>query len=414
MSMEFARPLELPSGITLSNRIAKSALSEGLGDRDQAPTANLIRLYRRWSQSGAGLLITGNVMVDRRALGEVGNVAVEDDRHSGLLRDWAEAATACGAQAWVQLNHPGRQAPRALNNAAPVAPSEVAVTGAPGAFGKPRVLTDAEITDIVARFATAARVVIDAGFTGIQIHAAHGYLISQFLSPLTNHRTDKWGGSAENRRRFLLEIVRAMRVELGPHVPIGVKLNSADFQRGGLDEDESTGIVLALAREGIDLLEISGGNYESTAFMGASNVSASTRAREAYFLDYAERVRAAIMAAGADLALMVTGGFRNASVMNDAVAGGAVDVVGLGRPLIIEPDLPQRLLDGASGARRVEVKKIRVRHLEGMGELMWYGVQIRRLGNGKEPDPNRHPLLNLPQYLVNAGMLGRPRRGLAA
>ncbi|MGU3501759.1 NADH:flavin oxidoreductase/NADH oxidase family protein [Mycobacterium sp. C31M] len=413
--MEFAKPLELPSGVTLSNRIAKSAISEGLGDRDQAPTLNLIRLYRRWAQSGAGLLITGNVMVDRRALGEVGNVAVEDDRHIGLLREWAEAATAGGAQAWVQLNHPGRQAPRALNKAAPVAPSEVAVTGAPGAFGKPRVLTAPEIEDIIGRFAAAARVVAEAGFTGIQIHAAHGYLISQFLSPLTNQRTDKWGGNPENRRRLLLEIVRAVRAELGAHIPIGVKLNSADFQHGGLDEDESTGIALALAQEGIDLLEISGGNYESTAFMGASNVKASTRAREAYFLDYAERVRVAITAAGADLPLMVTGGFRSASMMNDAVAGGAVDVVGLGRPLIIEPDLPQRLLDGAPAARPVEVKKLPFKHLQGMGELLWYGVQIRRLGNGKEPDPNRHPLRNLPQYLVNAGMLGRPqRRGFAA
>jgi 2,4-dienoyl-CoA reductase-like NADH-dependent reductase (Old Yellow Enzyme family) len=411
MSTEFAKPLQLASGVTLSNRIAKSSLSEGLGDQDQAPTLNLIRLYRRWAGSGAGLLITGNVMVDRRALGEAGNIAIEDNRHTGLLREWAQAATSGGAHAWVQLNHPGRQAPSSLNNAAPVAPSPVAVTGAIGALGKaPRALTDPEITEIIGRFATAARVAVDAGFTGVQIHAAHGYLISQFLSPLTNQRDDRWGGSTQNRQRFLVEIVRAVRAELGPHVPIGVKLNSADFQHGGMTEDESTLVVLALADEGIDLLEISGGNYESTAFMGASDAKASTRAREAYFLDYAEKVRAALTAAGADLPLMVTGGFRTASVMNDAIADGAADVIGLGRPLIIEPELPQRLLDGATGARRVEVKKIRIKHLEGMGELMWYGVQLRRLGNGKDPDPNRHPLRNLPQYLTSMGMLGRPQR----
>lgn len=406
----------LPSGVVVSNRIAKSALSEGLGDRAQAPTPNLVRLYRRWSESGAGLLITGNVMVDRRALGEVGNVAVEDDRHVERLAEWAGAARSGGGQAWVQLNHPGRQAPRALNGAAPVAPSEVAVTGAPGAFGRPRVLTSGEIEELIGRFAAAARVVVDAGFTGVQIHAAHGYLVSQFLSPLTNRRADAWGGSPANRRRFLVEIVRAVRAELGPGVPVGVKLNSADFQRGGMDEDESTDVVLALAREGIDLLEISGGNYESTAFMGAGDtVRASTRVREAYFLDYAERVRAATTGTGAELPLMVTGGFRSTAAMTEAVAGGAVDLVGLGRPLIMEPDLPRRLLAGATGALPVRPRKLRIKHLEGMGELLWYGVQLRRLGNGKDPDPHRHPLRNLPQYLVNAGMLGRPaRRGFAA
>ncbi|MGW4890118.1 NADH:flavin oxidoreductase/NADH oxidase family protein [Streptomyces murinus] len=411
MSVELSTPLTLPSGVTLANRIAKSALSEALADRAQAPTAELIRLYRRWADSGAGLLITGNVMVDRRALGEPGNVAIEDDRHLDLLGQWAEAATARGAQAWVQLNHPGRQAPRGLNREA-VAPSEITVTGAPGVFGKPRALSSAEIKGIIRRFATAARVVVDAGFTGVQIHAAHGYLISQFLSPLTNRRTDEWGGSAENRRRFLLEIVAAVRAESGPRIPIGVKLNSADFQRGGMTEDESTEVVLALAKKGIDLLEISGGNYESTAFMGASGegVKASTRAREAYFLDYAERARKAIADSGAELPLMVTGGFRSRLGMAEAVAGDAVDIVGLGRPLIMEPDLPRRLLAGEAGAMLVHPRRLRIKHLEGMGELMWFGVQLRRIGQGKEPDPTRHPLRNLPHYLHTTGLIGRPAR----
>ena len=418
MSQEFAKPLPLPSGVTLPNRIAKSSLSEGLGDRAQAPTPQLISLYRRWARSGAGLLLTGNVMVDRRAIGEAGNIAIEDDRHLDLLRRWAQAATSGGAQAWVQLNHPGRQAPGRLNKTAPVAPSPVAVSGAIGAaLGKaPRALTDPEIDDIIRRFATAAGISVAAGFTGVQIHAAHGYLIGQFLSPLTNQRSDRWGGSAENRQRFLLEVVRAVRAELGPHVPIGVKLNSADFQRGGMTEDDSAQVVLALAGAGVDLLEISGGNYESTAFVGApgaggsSGVSASTRAREAYFLDYAERVRTTLRAAGADLALMVTGGFRSASAMNDAVASGAADVIGLGRPMIMEPDLPRELLNGAPGAQRVEVKKIRIKHLEGMGEVLWYGVQLRRLGHGKDLQPQRHPLRNVAHYLTSMGYFGRPQR----
>lgn len=418
MSLDLDAPLVLPSGATLSGRIAKSALSEALGDPDRAPTPGLIRLYDRWAHSGAALLITGNVMVDRRAIGEPGNVAVEDDRHAGLLRQWAAAATAGGAHAWVQLNHPGRQAPRGLNREA-FAPSGVTMTGAPGVFGKPRPLTASEIEEIIARFATAARVVVDAGFTGVQIHAAHGYLISQFLSPLTNQRTDEWGGTPENRRRFLLEIARAVRAGLGPQAPVGVKLNSADFQRGGMTEEESTQVVLALAREGIDLLEVSGGNYESTVFMGAdaakgSGVRASTRAREAYFLDYAERVRKAIDASGSRLPLMVTGGFRSRRGMVEALDGGAADVIGMGRPLIMEPDLPKRLLAGESRALPVQPKKLGIRHLEGMGELMWYGVQLRRIGQGKNPDPNRHPLRNLPHYLRATGLIGKPtRRGIA-
>ncbi|MEV6318343.1 NADH:flavin oxidoreductase/NADH oxidase family protein [Streptomyces sp. NPDC051776] len=415
MSIDLTTALTLPSGARLPNRIAKVALSEGLSDRTQAPTYKLIRLYRRWADSGAGLLITGNVMIDRRALSELGNVAVEDDRHIELLAEWAAAATAGGGQAWVQLCHPGRQAPRALNGGS-VAPSEITAGSTLGVYGKPRALTTAEIDDVIHRFATAARTVVAAGFTGVQIHAAHGYLLSQFLSPLTNLRTDAWGGTPVKRRRLLLEIVRAVRAELGPHTPVSVKLNSADFQRGGMDEDESTEVVLALALEGIDLLEISGGTFESVAFMGAPDgaIRASTRAREAYFLDYAERVRTTITHAGADLPLMVTGGFRSTSVMTEAITSGAIDVVGLGRPLIMEPDLPQRLLAGGSGARPIRPRKLGIKQFEGMGELLWYGVQLRRLGNGKNPDPNRHPVRNLPLYLIRAGMLGRPqRRGFA-
>lgn len=412
---DLAKPLILRCGASLSNRIAKSATSEGLGDRAQAPTPALIRLYRRWSESGAGLVITGNVLIDRRALGERGNVAVEDDRHADLLARWAAVATAGGAHAWVQLNHPGRQAPRTLNRYA-VGPSPVAVTGAPGMFRTPRALTSAEIDDVIQRFATAARTVVTAGFTGVEIQAAHGYLLSQFLSPRTNLRTDDWGGTPERRRRLLLEVVRAVRAAVGPDTPVAVKLNSADFQRGGMTEDESTEVVLALAHESVDVLEISGGSFESTAMMGApaGPVTESTRSREAYFLDYAERVRAAITRTGANLPLMVTGGFRTAAGMTAAIASGAVDIVGLGRPVIMEPDLPRRLLTGEARARPARPHTLGVARFQGMGELLWYTVQLQRISEGKDPDPDRHPLCNLPRYLVNTGVIGRVRNGSAA
>jgi 2,4-dienoyl-CoA reductase-like NADH-dependent reductase (Old Yellow Enzyme family) len=424
-----ARPLTLPCGVTLPNRLAKSPMSEGLGDRHNAPTDRLARLYRRWSTSGAGLLVTGNVMVDSTALGEPGNVVVSDDRDVEALRSWAAAATSGGAQAWVQINHPGRQVVRGLNAQA-VAPSAVgAVAGTGGLFATPRALTAPEIPGLIGRFARTARIVVDAGFTGVQIHAAHGYLISQFLSPLVNQRTDDWGGTPEKRRRFLLEIVRAVRSEIGPGVPLGVKLNSADFQRGGMTEDESAEVVLALAGEGIDLLEISGGTYESAAMMGvpAGPRKASTRAREAYFLDYAERVRALTSTAsttgttgtgsagpGAALPLMLSGGFRTAAAMSEAITSGAVDLIGLGRPLALEPDLPQRLLDGAATASTVRPRRTGIARIDGASETAWYTVQLWRMADGKDPDPGSHPVLNLARYSAAAGLQSLRRKRRAA
>lgn len=409
MTSPLSAPLELRSGTVLSNRIAKAALSESLGNQDQAPSPELMRVYERWAKSGAALLMTGNVMVDRHALGEFGNVAVEDERHLDLLSRWAEISTSGGAEVWVQLNHPGRQAARGLNKVA-YAPSSIMVKGAPGIYAKPRELTTDQIEDIIARFVTSARLVTKAGFTGVQIHSAHGYLLSQFLSPLTNQRTDDWGGTPEKRRRILLEIVRAVRAELGSGVPVSVKLNSADFQKGGMTEDESLDVVLALAGENIDLLEISGGNYESTAFVGAhltEGTKESTQRREAYFLDYAERVRSAVP----DLPLMVTGGFRSKAAMEAAVSSGAVDVVGLGRPMIMEPELPAKILAGQEHAGEVHIRRWHIKHLEGMGELLWYSAQLRRLGKGFEPDPNRHPIRNIGPYLQSMALFGRQKRG---
>lgn len=409
MTSLLSAPLELRSGTVLSNRIAKAALSESLGNQDQAPSPELMRVYERWAKSGAALLMTGNVMVDRHALGEFGNVAVEDERHLDLLSRWAEISTSGGAEVWVQLNHPGRQAARGLNKVA-YAPSSIMVKGAPGIYAKPRELTTDQIEDVIARFVTSARLVTKAGFTGVQIHSAHGYLLSQFLSPLTNQRTDDWGGTPEKRRRILLEIVRAVRAELGSGVPVSVKLNSADFQKGGMTEDESLDVVLALAGENIDLLEISGGNYESTAFVGAhltEGTKESTQRREAYFLDYAERVRSAVP----DLPLMVTGGFRSKAAMEAAVSSGAVDVVGLGRPMIMEPELPAKILAGQEHAGEVHIRRWHIKHLEGMGELLWYSAQLRRLGKGFEPDPNRHPIRNIGPYLQSMALFGRQKRG---
>ena len=395
-----AQPLELPNGFVIPNRLAKAALSEGLGRRDFTPGTRIKNLYRRWAESGVGLSITGNVMVDRNAVGEPGNVVVEDHRHAEDLAEWARVAKSGGTKVWVQINHPGRQTPRTLTPH-PVAPSAIAVPGAGGLFAEPRELRGRDIDDLIRRFATTAAVVNEAGFDGVQIHGAHGYLISQFLSPLSNQRTDAWGGSPEKRRRFVLEVFRAIRAEVGASTPVAIKLNSADFQKGGFGEEESLEVVHALAEEGLDLLEISGGTYTSAAMLGVDpSLKASTRRREAYFLSYAERVRADLP----ELPLMLTGGFRTAGGMVDAVESGAVDLVGLGRPLTVQPDFPAELLAGRANESVVNPRRSGIRLLDSLTELTYYSVQMWRMAKGKEPAPDRHAALNVTQYLLNNGL----------
>jgi 2,4-dienoyl-CoA reductase-like NADH-dependent reductase (Old Yellow Enzyme family) len=341
-------------------------------------------------------------MVDSRSLGEPRNVVVEDERHIDGLRRWAQAARHDDTTAIVQVNHPGRQTPTGLSERV-VAPSAIPIAYR-GAFPKPRALTDAEIVELVERFATTAKTVVDAGFDGVQLHGAHGYLISQFLSPRANKRTDRWGGDAEGRRRFLLEIAVAVRAAIGADKILAVKLNSADFQRGGFSEDESLEVVQLLSSEGIDLLEISGGTYEAPAMTGT--MPATTRDREAYFLEFAERVREV-----ASLPLMVTGGFRTGAAMDEAIASGAIDLAGLARPLALEPELPHALLADPAGARAaLKRQSVGIRKLDGAADLWWTQHQIHRLGAGKNPDPNYGPRRAALRALASDGLNSLRRR----
>ncbi|QKV78260.1 NADH:flavin oxidoreductase/NADH oxidase family protein [Amycolatopsis sp. Hca4] len=373
-----AEPVKLRCGAVLPNRLAKSALSEQLGDRRNAPTRELFELYRTWARGGAGLLVTGNVMVDPAALGEPRNVAATAD--PAVFRPWAQAVEGTDTRLWVQLNHPGRQSPRYLSRE-PVAPSAVPFgnRGIRTAFAAPRALTGEEIEAIIERFAVAARTFVDAGFHGVQIHGAHGYLVSQFLSPLTNRRTDAWGGDAVRRRRFLLEVLRRVRAAVGDDVPVAVKLNSADFQRGGFTEDESLDVVHELGEAGLDLLEVSGGTYEKAAMMGSGR--ASTQAREAYFLDYAAKAREV-----SDVALMVTGGFTTRAGMEAALRSGALDVIGLGRPLVTDPGLPVRLLGGEDVRAERRCPKTGIRLADSLLEIQWHTRQMHRIADGKPAD----------------------------
>jgi 2,4-dienoyl-CoA reductase-like NADH-dependent reductase (Old Yellow Enzyme family) len=362
-------------------------MSETLGSYDNHATPKLVELYGRWAKSGIGLLITGNVMIDRRALGEPGNVVIEDESDLSILQQWALSATAQGAAIWAQLNHPGKQSPKGLNRVN-LSPSAIPFReDMAGFFDTPREATAVEIEDIVLRFGRSAAICKKAGFSGVQIHGAHGYLVSQFLSPHHNRRNDKWGGTPENRRRFVLAVYAEIRKQVGPGFPVGIKLNSADFQRGGFTEEESTATMQALAGAGIDMIEISGGTYESPAMTGAAEAprKATTVAREAYFLEFAEKLRASIKTP-----LMVTGGFRTAAGMNAALRTNSLDLIGLGRLLAIDPDAPAALLQGRNCSQQVRPRNTGIKLIDRMAlmEIAWYTRQIKRIANGLKPRPD--------------------------
>ena len=404
-------PLSLSNKLTLDNRLAKSAMSERLATRDGRVSAELVRLYERWARSGAGLLVTGNVMVDARALGESGNVVVEDERDLEGLRAWAQAARSGGARVLMQINHPGRQAPRTLTRHL-VAPSAVGLKGAGPLFAKPRALEPLEIEQIIGRFAQTARIAEKAGFDGVQIHGAHGYLVSQFLSPHTNRRDDAWGGDAPRRRRFLLEIVRAVRAVVSDGFVVALKLNSADFQKGGFDEAESMALLEVLDGEGLDLVEISGGTYESAKmFEETVPRRESSQRREAVFLDYVEKARARIRCP-----LMLTGGFRTRAGMEEALSGGAIEIVGLARPMAVDPDLPADLLANRRDSTLPVKLATGLANLDSVIQGSWYQAQIDRMGRGREPDPALGRWLPVLRYLSGRRVSerARPRRGAAA
>ncbi|MDL5591953.1 NADH:flavin oxidoreductase/NADH oxidase family protein [Bacillus subtilis] len=373
--------LKLPNGQTVGNRIAKAAMEENLADRDQAPSRELFRLYQAWADGGAGLLLTGNVMIDRRAMTGPGGVVLEDERHLDRFRQWAEIARSGGAQVWVQLNHPGRQTFANMGQQA-LAPSAVALEM--GSFSKlfaePKPMTEDDIEDVIQRFARSAALAEKAGFTGIQIHAAHGYLLSQFLSPLTNRRTDRWGGSLENRARLLLSVIEAVRQAVSPQFCVAVKLNSADFQRGGFDTDDARQVIEWLNEQPIDLLELSGGSYEAPAMQGEAR-DGRTLAREAFFLEMASE-----LASVARMPVMVTGGIRRLPIVEQVLDSG-IDMAGIATALAIEPSLVKHWREGRHSEPQLPPIRWKRKPLAALANMAVVRFQMARLSRGRKPHP---------------------------
>ena len=401
--LSLSKEIELPCGLKISNRFLKSAMSEILGSEEHGPTKELIDLYSRWADGGAGILVTGNVMIDKNALGEPSNVVVSDERDLKLLKKWAEAGKKNGNHIFVQLNHPGKQSPRSLSPK-PVAPSAIPLgKGLEKFFETPRGLEEDEIHELIKKFANSALICKKAGFSGVQIHSAHGYLVSQFLSPLHNTREDKWGGSLENRMRFLLEIYRAVRKKTGSDFPVSVKINSADFRKGGFSGEEAIEVLKSLDHEGIDLVELSGGSYESPVMTGVNMKSDN----EAYFLDIAEK-------AGKELKVpvAVTGGFRSSNAMIKAVEDNKTDFIGLGRPLAVDPDLCLKILKGENYISSVKPLTTGIKLLDrlAMLEITWYEYQIGRIAAGKPPKPGENVWITILKLMARSGIKRFRRR----
>ncbi|MGW1318384.1 NADH:flavin oxidoreductase/NADH oxidase family protein [Streptomyces sp. NPDC002426] len=409
MTSELFSPLHLRSGQVLDNRIAKAAMEENMAGDGQLPGQRLLTLYRRWAAGGTGLLITGNVMVHAEALTGPGGVVLDENAPLKPFTEWAEAGKSGGGALWMQINHPGRQVASGMPGVV-WGPSDVGVDLGrhSSRFGRPTAMTPAQIDATVARFAVTAHRAEEAGFDGVEVHAAHGYLLSQFLSPLVNTRTDQWGGSLENRARMLLDVVRAVRAAVSPSFAVAVKLNSADFQRGGFDADDARQVIEMLEPLGVDLVELSGGSYESPAMTGRP-ADARTQAREAYFLDLAKD-----LVRTSSLPLMLTGGITRRATAERVLESG-VAVVGMGTALAVTPDLPDRWKSHREADRKLAPVTWSDKALASAAGMAQVRHQMGRLARGSAPRPRIHPAYTLlSEQWKQRGALRRYRAWLSA
>ncbi|MEM8707929.1 MAG: oxidoreductase, partial [Actinomycetota bacterium] len=351
-------PLELRCGLTLKNRLAKAAMSDMLGDGAGRVTDEQCTLYRRWAEGGVALAIIGEVQTDRRFPENPGNLVADESADDRGLARLASAGEHHGSRLWPQLGHAGA-----------LAHASIAERAGPSALELPeltcRALTVDEIEALPGRFAAAARRCRDAGFSGVEVHAGHGFLLSQFLSPLFNRRTDAYGGSIEARASILIAIVEAISVACGPNFAIGLKLNTTDQLDGGLVEDEALVVVDLLDATSIDVIDLSGGTY----FPGAPSSSERTTAGPS-FADVGRRARERTSAA-----IMVTGGVKTRADAVALVESGAADLVGLARTMVLDPDLPS----GWLGATPTDPTFPSFETTVPGGITAWYTRRIARL-----------------------------------
>ena len=400
----------LPCGQVIKNRICKAAMTERIAKGNNLAHQGHINLYQKWAEGNIGILLTGNVMIDRNNMEGPANVVIDAQNymdHIDELKNWSSVGTQNNTQLWMQISHAGRQTPGEINSS-PSAPSDVQLKIPGRSYGVPKPMSEEEILEVIDRFVFTAKIARETGFTGVQFHSAHGYLLSEFLSPDINTRDDAWGGGLENRSRMHLEIIKKCRAEVGDDFPISMKLNSADFQKGGFSENESIEVAKILEDAGLDLLEISGGTYEQPKLIGADHISInperseirreSTIAREAYFLEYADQIRKAV-----SMPLMVTGGFRTKEGIENALRSNICQIVGVGRPLCADPLCIKKMIDGELEilpsvektlslgpwllSSSSPIKLIQV--INAFGAMAWCYQQIKRMADGLMPNNNQ-------------------------
>ena len=396
----------LPCGQVIKNRICKAAMTERIAKGNNLAHHGHANLYDRWADGNIGISLTGNVQVDRRNLEGPANVVIDKNNYKeqfDALKAWSKAGTKNNTQLWMQISHAGRQTPGEINSS-PMAPSDIGLKIPGKNFGTPTPMTEEDILDVIDRFVFTAKIARDTGFTGVQFHSAHGYLLSEFLSPDINNRTDAWGGSIENRARIHLEIIKRCRHEVGEDFPISVKLNSADFQKGGFSPDESIKVAQMLENAGVDIIEISGGTYEQPKLIGVeASINAkrsekrkeSTIAREAYFLEYAQDIRKAV-----SIPLMVTGGFRTREGINDALQSNVCQIVGIGRPLCADPYCIKKMISGELETLPSFEKTLSlgpsilspsspftlIKVINAFASMAWFYQQIKNMAKGLMPN----------------------------
>ena len=371
------KPLQLPCGATLKNRLVKSAMSDSLGNGAGSPTPEQIRLYERWAQGGVALAIIGEVQTDPRYPEKPGNLVLTPDTKLDSFENLARKGTLNGAHLWAQLGNAGALAHPPVS--APKGPSALALDGLECAQ-----MSCEDILQTPRAYAASAKRAKEAGFSGVQIHAAHGFLLSQFLSPLFNKRTDDYGGDIANRMRIVFEITRAVREAVGESFPVGIKINASDQLVGGLDERDALEAVRMLDGTSIDLIDISAGTY----FPGAQNTSDAVRSSGPYFTDFAARARAVT-----GIPVMATGGFRTRGHAIEALKQKQVDAVGLARAMVLDVNLANNWLAGGDDSQFPVFE----RPPPG-GVTAWYTMRLTALARDEENEFRLTPEQALEAY----------------
>lgn len=388
-------PYTLPCGKTVRNRLVKAAMEENMSSYGCLPGESLFSLYRYWAHGDLGMIITGNVMVDKEAMTGPGGVVLEKDTPLASFERWAKIIKSNGALAVMQINHPGRQVFKAMQGKA-IAPSAIPLDMGKHSklFAEPREMTCQDIHDVCKRFVETAKQAEKAGFDGVEVHAAHGYLLTQFLSPLTNQRQDEWGGSIINRARLLINIVSQIRAVCAKDFIVMVKLNSADFQKNGFSFDDASEVVNRLEALGVDVVELSGGSYEAPAMQGQTKDN-TTLAREAYFLEFAKTLESQTQ-----IPLMTTGGIKRAEIAERVIQEGC-ELVGLASALAITPNLAKKWQQEWTYSGFIPHCTWKDKSLASLANMAIVRRQLRRLGNDLTTLRSPSPLWSLVLDLIH-------------